>query len=126
MKCDEAKPECDRCTSTGRKCDGYVAPKPKKTAPKLKANVEELALVRAINWEQGDSAERRAIDYFRCHTAPGVSSYFDGDFVSDAGVCDFLKIIMLMGPYIASGVVWFWQYRKANPPYGMLWLQSAP
>lgn len=82
MKCDEAKPECERCTSTGRKCDGYVTPKPKKDPPKLKANVNELALGRAINWEQGDSAERRAIDYFRCHTAPGVASYFDSDFVS--------------------------------------------
>lgn len=81
MKCDEAKPECERCTSTGRKCDGYVIPKPKKTAPTLKANVQELTLARAVSWEQGDSAERRAIDYFRCHTAPGVSGYFDTDFV---------------------------------------------
>jgi hypothetical protein len=81
VKCDEAKPECERCTSTSRKCDGYVTPKPKKDAPKLRANVNELALGRAINWEQGDSSERRAIDYFRCHTAPGVASYFDTDFV---------------------------------------------
>jgi hypothetical protein len=80
VKCDEAKPECERCTSTGRKCDGYVIPKPKKDAPKLRANVRELALGRALNWEQGDSSERRAIDYFRCHTAPGVASYFDIEF----------------------------------------------
>ncbi|KAL4940223.1 hypothetical protein BDV06DRAFT_23920 [Aspergillus oleicola] len=26
VKCDEAKPECRRCVSTGRKCDGYVQP----------------------------------------------------------------------------------------------------
>lgn len=25
MKCDEAKPFCNRCTTTGRKCDGYLA-----------------------------------------------------------------------------------------------------
>lgn len=25
-KCDETKPECNRCTSTGRKCDGYAVP----------------------------------------------------------------------------------------------------
>ncbi|KAF2201165.1 hypothetical protein GQ43DRAFT_46309 [Delitschia confertaspora ATCC 74209] len=24
VKCDEAKPHCQRCTSTGRKCDGYT------------------------------------------------------------------------------------------------------
>ncbi|OLN80978.1 Transcriptional regulatory protein moc3-like protein 12 [Colletotrichum chlorophyti] len=26
VKCDEARPFCTRCLSTGRKCDGYVAP----------------------------------------------------------------------------------------------------
>lgn len=98
MKCDEAKPECDRCTSTGRKCDGYVAQKPKKAAPKLKvtANTKEFALGRVINWEQGDSAERRAIDYFRCHTAPSVASYFDFDFVSPVGVCCSAKVMLTL------------------------------
>lgn len=27
VKCDEEKPHCRRCTSTGRKCDGYAPPK---------------------------------------------------------------------------------------------------
>ncbi|RTE72658.1 hypothetical protein BHE90_012920 [Fusarium euwallaceae] len=27
VKCDEKKPSCRRCTSTGRKCDGYPPPK---------------------------------------------------------------------------------------------------
>ncbi|KIM98651.1 hypothetical protein OIDMADRAFT_74156, partial [Oidiodendron maius Zn] len=26
VKCDEEKPNCRRCTSTGRKCDGYLTP----------------------------------------------------------------------------------------------------
>ncbi|KAM0723163.1 hypothetical protein Q7P37_001363 [Cladosporium fusiforme] len=34
----------------------------------------------SIDWEQGDPAERRAIDFFRCRTAPSVSGYFDADF----------------------------------------------
>ncbi|KAI1651884.1 uncharacterized protein F4817DRAFT_364807 [Daldinia loculata] len=35
VKCDETKPSCTRCTSTGRKCDGYDGappPRPKKPA----------------------------------------------------------------------------------------------
>ncbi|KAI1106630.1 hypothetical protein F4804DRAFT_347583 [Jackrogersella minutella] len=28
VKCDETKPACTRCTSTGRKCDGYVGAAP--------------------------------------------------------------------------------------------------
>ncbi|KIX00509.1 uncharacterized protein Z518_10649 [Rhinocladiella mackenziei CBS 650.93] len=30
-KCDEEKPFCRRCTSTGRKCDGYASPSPPQT-----------------------------------------------------------------------------------------------
>ncbi|KAH9905121.1 hypothetical protein F4778DRAFT_728808 [Xylariomycetidae sp. FL2044] len=30
IKCDEAKPFCDRCTSTGRTCDGYGAGVPRR------------------------------------------------------------------------------------------------
>ncbi|XXG94225.1 hypothetical protein Hte_000479 [Hypoxylon texense] len=35
VKCDETKPACTRCTSTGRKCDGYdgQAPPRRKKAP---------------------------------------------------------------------------------------------
>lgn len=82
MKCDETKPECDRCTSTGRKCDGYVDPPSRRAAAsKSKAN-EELVLCSSINWEQGNSAERRAVDFFRRRTAPSIAGYFDADFVS--------------------------------------------
>lgn len=30
IKCDETKPHCSRCTSTGRACDGYLIPERKK------------------------------------------------------------------------------------------------
>ncbi|WAO94654.1 Zn(2)-C6 fungal-type domain-containing protein [Fusarium falciforme] len=32
VKCDEKKPSCKRCISTGRKCDGYPVPKPRLEA----------------------------------------------------------------------------------------------
>ncbi|KID99250.1 C6 zinc finger domain protein, partial [Metarhizium majus ARSEF 297] len=28
VKCDETRPACNRCTSTGRTCDGYMPPPP--------------------------------------------------------------------------------------------------
>ena len=32
VKCDEGKPACQKCTSTGRKCDGYyIAPRKAKS-----------------------------------------------------------------------------------------------
>jgi len=82
VKCDETKPECERCTTTGRKCDGYLTQPHKQTVPPVEADVEELPVYRSISWEQGSSAERRAIDFFRHRTAPNVSGHFDTDFVS--------------------------------------------
>ncbi|TQS32088.1 hypothetical protein Golomagni_07605, partial [Golovinomyces magnicellulatus] len=42
VKCDEVAPSCNRCTSTGRKCDGY-GPRPKP----LPINKDQLGLVPA-------------------------------------------------------------------------------
>ncbi|CAI6330555.1 unnamed protein product [Periconia digitata] len=33
IKCDESKPHCHRCTSTGRKCDGYASAIPSSAPP---------------------------------------------------------------------------------------------
>ncbi|KAI1404623.1 hypothetical protein F4819DRAFT_503632 [Hypoxylon fuscum] len=40
IKCDETKPACTRCTSTGRKCDGYSGPAP---ARRRKPSADPLA-----------------------------------------------------------------------------------
>ena len=77
VKCDETKPACDRCTSTGRKCDGYIVPPPKKPSYKT---ITEIALVRGIDPVLGSRNELRALDFFRTRTAPGLSSYFDAEF----------------------------------------------
>ena len=73
VKCDETKPACNRCTSTGRKCDGYVIVPRKKRS--------DLALTKGpdVITEMGP-AELRAIGFFHDKTAPSLSSYFDADF----------------------------------------------
>ncbi len=52
VKCNEDKPACFQCTSTGRSCDGYEPPRP------LLFEVSK------------DQAERRSFQYFRERTAP--------------------------------------------------------
>ena len=47
MKCDEEKPACSRCTSTGRKCDGY-GPRPKRPSPSDDEADRNLAGVRLV------------------------------------------------------------------------------
>ncbi|RYP78766.1 hypothetical protein DL771_000433 [Monosporascus sp. 5C6A] len=72
VKCDEGKPHCNRCTSTGRKCDGYAAPK----------SDSQLIWRRPRNLFHGvgGPAESRALQFF-CEIAgpylPGASDpYF--------------------------------------------------
>lgn len=62
MKCDETKPNCKRCTSTGRRCDGYNLPKP-------------------LLFEIGqDKDERWSFHYYRDRTASQINSVADQAF----------------------------------------------
>ncbi|KAI1128340.1 hypothetical protein F5Y10DRAFT_177373 [Nemania abortiva] len=72
VKCDEGKPNCKRCTSTGRKCDGY-GPPPASSA---------------LSWHRPrhlfpnvDSApERRCLEFFCEVAAPALSGPLDPYF----------------------------------------------
>jgi hypothetical protein len=80
---------------------------------------------KSIRWEQGDYAERRAIDFFRCRTAPSVSSYFDTDFVSILGsmiIDRFCRHLLIDHPS-RSGRLWSCKCHKASLPCATLWSQ---
>ncbi|TKA82888.1 hypothetical protein B0A55_01172 [Friedmanniomyces simplex] len=81
VKCDEVKPACDRCTSTGRKCDGYYIP-PRKNTGKDHNAVIDLPTTpeRCLEVIRGTPNELRALEFFHARTAPNLSSYFDAGF----------------------------------------------
>ncbi|KAI8628408.1 hypothetical protein F5Y19DRAFT_437588 [Xylariaceae sp. FL1651] len=72
VKCDEGKPHCIRCTSTGRQCDGYT-PVPASSAlswhrPRhLFPNVDNVS-------------ERRSLQFFSEVAAPALSGPLDPYF----------------------------------------------
>ncbi|KAK6443461.1 hypothetical protein LTR95_000288 [Oleoguttula sp. CCFEE 5521] len=74
VKCDETKPACDRCTVTGRTCDGYAEVLPKKPA---RPDTRTVVIFRSIDTMQGDRTERRALDFFTKWTAPQLAGFFD-------------------------------------------------
>lgn len=78
MKCDEAKPSCCSCTSTGRKCDGYG---PNIETPSDLSSSFLLALGRSPHIGfLGTEKERRSFEFFRQKSAPQLSGFFGGDF----------------------------------------------
>src|SRR5271156_3905141 len=72
IKCDEVKPACLRCTSSGRKCDGYATPRSwifevKRPSP------DHQELLRPLSTAYGAASEERALSFFRENTSPVLS-----------------------------------------------------
>lgn len=89
MKCDEAKPDCLRCTSTGRKCDGYLPTsltKNQRKSPDSNAHAAsyQIALVRNTSSPTFElfenDLERRSFDFFKTRTTPEICGFFSSDF----------------------------------------------
>ncbi|KAE8448182.1 hypothetical protein EG329_009786 [Mollisiaceae sp. DMI_Dod_QoI] len=77
VKCDEAKPHCKRCTSTGRKCDGYVQ---ELSLPSPDDKDYGAAIQRIATHMPGNSQEKRGFQYFVTTTAEELSGFFTGSF----------------------------------------------
>ena len=88
VKCDETKPQCFRCTSTGRTCDGY----------ELGAS-NNLALITtrgALLVSSFDSPkEQRAFYFFRERTSRHLSSFYE---------CDFWGRVILQAAHVHPGI----------------------
>ncbi len=84
MKCDETKPECQRCVQTRRTCDGYA---PEDALPltrrQLAVVVRGLSAVgpaaRVLAGPQNPD-DVACFDFFRLRTAPSAGAYFPTDF----------------------------------------------
>jgi len=74
VKCDEAKPSCKRCTSTGRTCDGYSSP------DILVSNPSNALIHRLHTHVQGTAREKRGFQYFLTNTAAELIGYYTSSF----------------------------------------------
>ncbi|KAI8716456.1 hypothetical protein NCS52_00939500 [Fusarium sp. LHS14.1] len=74
IKCDEAKPSCHHCTSTGRKCDGYIMPGAALHKP-------QLSLAQPVPGKLPE--ERQALYMFRTKIAMSIASSLDLGFWTD-------------------------------------------
>ncbi|KAF5689859.1 Zn(2)-C6 fungal-type DNA-binding domain-containing protein [Fusarium denticulatum] len=69
VKCDEARPSCLRCTSTGRTCDGYE-----------EAAAEQQSQIQTVIGGYSNSQEARSIQFFIERTLPQLTSFFPDEF----------------------------------------------
>ncbi|KAM5350999.1 hypothetical protein ACJ41O_003722 [Fusarium nematophilum] len=86
VKCDRTRPACERCTKTGRKCDGYS----------LRESGDPILLVQRSQSPSSSTAAlslldrslcfnahgSRALDYFQAKAAPELCGFFENDLWS--------------------------------------------
>ena len=78
VKCDEAKPNCKRCTSTGRKCDGYIDCQDSTKTISKPGQQQQLSITVSLSINANfDALEQRTFDFFRHRTTPCMSGYFN-------------------------------------------------
>lgn len=77
VKCDEAKPHCQRCTSTGRRCDGYGTPNPPLSSHR---DLTTLSSAPALVRSSGNARESRSFQYFYERTVPSLAGYCGSEF----------------------------------------------
>lgn len=94
MKCDEEKPSCKRCTSTGRACDGYdVTFRPTSNSPKnsppsnqgliypgreLVRSLSPMPLAPALRLKT--ARERASFEFFTTHAVSSLRGFLDSPF----------------------------------------------
>lgn len=84
MKCDQAKPHCQRCKSTGRNCDGYIASPfiAYHGGRRSEASRYPLSVVRQYAFLE-NAIEGRAFSYFMERAAPILAGALDAKCWAD-------------------------------------------
>jgi hypothetical protein len=84
IKCDESKPNCVKCSSTGRTCDGYASsPSTKRRSQIVLASSDQASTPKQglpLFSTTASSGEMRALEYFCVKMATNLGMHFDADF----------------------------------------------
>ncbi|KAF2798792.1 hypothetical protein K505DRAFT_295786 [Melanomma pulvis-pyrius CBS 109.77] len=104
VKCDELKPNCDRCTSTGRKCDGYTRSSSSQSASLASTQIGALAKhsslpMRTPGYPLESAEEAESLHFFQKYAVLDLCGFFNSSFWK----CDILRAAQ-MQPAIRYGI----------------------
>ncbi|OCL07085.1 hypothetical protein AOQ84DRAFT_320449 [Glonium stellatum] len=77
VKCGEEKPHCLRCTSTGRKCDGY--PSQAVTRTHTQSLISLPRSDSSLHCLAGNATEARYLEFYFHRIGPKLSGFLDSD-----------------------------------------------
>ncbi|CAI6336656.1 unnamed protein product [Periconia digitata] len=72
VKCDQTRPACQKCTNSGRSCDGYLIA--------ARTSVVPITIKTPMVTNLADGDEQRSLQYFRECTAPQFAILHDHEF----------------------------------------------
>ncbi|OQV07518.1 Fungal Zn2-Cys6 binuclear cluster domain-containing protein [Cladophialophora immunda] len=79
IRCDQQRPECENCTSSNRKCQGYPTPLT-NTASSAQNSSHDSNTISSYSIPfkvPGSQADRQLLHYYCCQAAWNLSSYAD-------------------------------------------------
>ncbi|KAF4957782.1 hypothetical protein FSARC_11191 [Fusarium sarcochroum] len=88
VRCDRTRPACERCTKTGRQCDGYPVRDPsdanspvdkRALVPSLSTGPASLSILPTRFHPSLDAQGVRALEYFQLKAAPELCGFFEND-----------------------------------------------
>ncbi|KAF7556441.1 hypothetical protein G7Z17_g1421 [Cylindrodendrum hubeiense] len=80
VRCDEAKPACNRCLSTGRKCDGYLTAADACTVSSTALRPYNPSAESRLALPPKSLNEIRSYQFFINVTARSIATTFDAEF----------------------------------------------
>lgn len=80
LKCDEEKPHCRRCVSTGRACDGYRPPETHASRAVVRQSSASPSTITPYSGLFVSAVERRSFYYFQTHACKPLAGYFNTPF----------------------------------------------
>jgi hypothetical protein len=80
LKCDEAKPNCDRCVKSGRICLGYTSSPPFRHGDSSPDSLDRLQLPRLPLSPAATDEESELLRFFSQHAASGLAGILDAEF----------------------------------------------
>ncbi|KAI4099250.1 MAG: hypothetical protein L6R37_006052 [Teloschistes peruensis] len=129
VKCDEGKPECQKCLSTGRQCDGYQvrseATDSNRTRSLVRASVSRSPSLDTIHpslWN-GTTEELRGFDYFRTQTSEDLAYSLNAS-LEELVLQTSHRFDAIKHGAIALG--WLGMLIRVNSGYSRPWLNHRP
>ncbi|PYH96564.1 hypothetical protein BO71DRAFT_320665 [Aspergillus ellipticus CBS 707.79] len=124
VKCDEQKPVCHRCKSTGRKCDGYDAVNKSQAGP-LRI-IQHVPLCRPPQPAfQLTTMERDSFDFFKRYTIPSFGIDLGSYLLPAASNDPIIQLVAIAVGSVHRAFTFYANFSQAESHFALRYYNKA-